>query len=274
MIRSHLYLIFIVLAALSFLYAVPIFFVQSGTLSFLLWIFAGFGFLGLAFVFYNEHYLLIPPVLRYILLFLLLFSVLIFSVVEALIISGFRKDAPKDLDYLIVLGSQMRANGPALVYKYRLDTAADYLEENPETLCVLTGGKGANEPVTESEGGLQYLFEKHLDPKRFLLDKKSVDTPQNIAYAFQLIEEDHQKKPSPVKVGIVTNQFHCYRGRMLAKKAAENTPTPIEIYTLPAPLNPLYLPSNMLREFFGVTRDVVFGKMDLVSFSPKKHSQE
>ncbi len=264
MIRSHFYLIFVLLSVLSFLYAIPIFFVQSGTLSFLLWIFSGFGFLGLAFVFYREHYLMIPPVLRYTLLFLLLVLLLIFFVIACPIARGFQKDAPKDLDYLIVLGSQMRSNGPALVYRYRLDTAAEYLNENPKTVCILTGGKGPNEPVTESEGGRTYLMEKGFSEDRFLLDTESEDTPGNIRYAYDLIMEN-ERSDDIVKqrIGIVSNNFHCYRGRKLAEKAAEKASLPYEIHTLPAPLNPLYLPSNMLREFFGVARDALFGRMDL-----------
>ena len=44
------------------------------------------------------------------------------------------KKGSQDLDYIIVLGAQVREDGPSVVLKYRLDAAVDYLNGNPEHL--------------------------------------------------------------------------------------------------------------------------------------------
>ena len=49
----------------------------------------------------------------------------------------------------LVLGAQVHKTRPSLVLQYRLDKAIDYLESNPNTICIVSGGKGANEPFPE-----------------------------------------------------------------------------------------------------------------------------
>lgn len=78
--------------------------------------------------------------------------------VAALILTTAHEPAPEGLDELVVLGAQVRPDGsPSTVLHYRLDTAADYLRENPSTRCVVSGGKGANEPCSEAEAMARYL---------------------------------------------------------------------------------------------------------------------
>lgn len=57
----------------------------------------------------------------------------------------------RGLDYIIVLGAQVRKDGPSPVLKYRLDKAVEYLNENPDTVCIVSGGQGSNEPWSEAE---------------------------------------------------------------------------------------------------------------------------
>ena len=56
------------------------------------------------------------------------------------------------LDYIIVLGAQIYERGPSAVLRFRLDKAVEYLNENPQTKCIVSGGKGSNEPCSEAEG--------------------------------------------------------------------------------------------------------------------------
>ena len=50
--------------------------------------------------------------------------------------------ARSDLDYLVVLGAQVKGETVSNSLRLRLDEALDYLEENPRTRVVVTGGKG------------------------------------------------------------------------------------------------------------------------------------
>ncbi len=45
------------------------------------------------------------------------------------------------LDYIIVLGAQIYERGPSAVLRFRLDKAVEYLNENPQTKCIVSGGK-------------------------------------------------------------------------------------------------------------------------------------
>ena len=81
-----------------------------------------------------------------------------------LIGSTFSAKREQQLSYLIVLGAQMKPNGPSVVLEKRLRRAYTYLTENPETLCVLSGGQGSNEPVSEAQGMYEDLVKKELTP--------------------------------------------------------------------------------------------------------------
>lgn len=75
-------------------------------------------------------------------------GIVIFGTVEGCIISNMHA-RHQHLDYVVVLGAQVRKSGPSKALRYRLDTAADYLRNSPDTICIVSGGKGANEPFPE-----------------------------------------------------------------------------------------------------------------------------
>ena len=154
------------LAILSFLYSIAIYLIGSGTFSFLIWIFVFVLFIALFILSINYNYLLIPIRLRMFLYVICSIGLLIFFVIEIFILSKFNITPRKNLDYIIVLGAQVGANGPEISYKYRLDAAYDYLINNENTKCILTGNRASNEPISEAEGGYNYLLDKGIDKNR------------------------------------------------------------------------------------------------------------
>lgn len=62
----------------------------------------------------------------------------LFLAMEGLICSGMFQKGEPNLDYIIVLGCQVRGERPSKSLKMRLDTAKDYLEKNPGTKAVLS----------------------------------------------------------------------------------------------------------------------------------------
>ena len=165
-----------------------------------------------------------------------------------LILSRFNTRPHKNLDYLIVLGAQVGANGPEISYKYRLDAAYDYLIENENTKCILTGNRGSNEPISEGEGGYNYLIERGIDKNRLMYEEESNDTYGNIKNAVDLINE---KNTNDYDIAIVTNKYHLFRGMEIARKFLNK-----EVDGLPAKINKFYLLNSMVREFFGVVKDL------------------
>ena len=96
--------------------------------------------------------------------------------------------ADENLDYIIVLGAQVRADGPSKVLKHRLNTAIDYLEKNPETICIVSGGQGYNEPCTEAQAMADYMEAVGIEKDRLILEDESKTTEQNIKYSKKIYE--------------------------------------------------------------------------------------
>lgn len=76
---------------------------------------------------------------------------------EGCILRRFTQKGPAELDYLIVLGAQMKTGGPSKALQYRLDEACRYLDENPGIKVIVSGGQGTDEPVSEAQGMYDYL---------------------------------------------------------------------------------------------------------------------
>ena len=144
----------------------------------------------------------------------------------------------------------MKPGGPSVVLKFRLDAAYDYLTANEDTLCVVSGGQGSNEPCSEAEGMYAYLVERGIAPERILMEDQSTDTSENIAFSAALIGGTDKD------VGIVTNNFHVFRGVMLARHAGFENACGIS-----ARSNIYFQPNNLVREFFGIMKDLVCGNL-------------
>ena len=64
-----------------------------------------------------------------------------------------------DLDYIIVLGAHVNGTKLTLALLERVRRALLYLEENPGTKAVLSGGRGDGEQISEAEAMYRYLTE-------------------------------------------------------------------------------------------------------------------
>lgn len=219
----------------------------TGTWFFLIW-----GIMGIAFILWGIFRGRIWHVMPHWLnitagtLFLLMLAVFLFT--EGCIISGFSKNTDKELDYIVVLGAQLKTTGPSRVLQYRLDTAYEYLTAHPDTKAIVSGGQGSNEPASEAQGMYDYLVKRGIEPDRIVLEDKSVNTEQNIRFSKEFLQADADK------VGIVSNNFHVFRAVKLAKAAGYRN-----VVGIAAPATAFYLPNNMLREFFGVVKDFLMG---------------
>ena len=244
---SKLRLVYALLAILSLLYSVAVYMVGSGTFSFIIWIFAAifFGFLYLMDK--KSLWSKVPKAVRYVFRALVALGLAIFIICQVCILTQFFSKGAPGADYIIVLGAQMRDWGPSVVYKARLDSAIEYLNDNPDTKVIVTGGQGANESVSEGEGGKTYLLEQGIAEDRIIVESESLDTDQNISNALNLVEVT-----ADMKIGIVTNNFHVFRGVMIAKRYTDADVTGIAAFT-----EYQYLPNNMVRETFGILKDVM-----------------
>ena len=131
----------------------------------------------------------------------------------------------------------MKTSGPSIVLRYRLDKALEYMNENPKTICIVSGGRGRNEPYSEAEGMARYMMEHGMTSERIIKEDQSKTTEQNISNSMKYIEKG-------ATVGLVTNNFHVYRALQIAEhQNVEN------IYGIAADSSAFYMPNNMFREY-------------------------
>ncbi|MBO6007024.1 MAG: YdcF family protein [Lachnospiraceae bacterium] len=168
-----------------------------------------------------------------------------------MVVSGFMDSEKENLDYIIVLGSQVKPSGPAVVTRLRLDRAYEYAVNNPDTVIIVSGGQGSNEPATEASVMKEYLVSKGIDESRIIAEDKSTNTSENLQFSMALTDGLQDSS-----VGIVSSEFHMFRALAIAKKCGYT-----DTYGIPARSVRLYLPNNMLRESIGILKDFLMGNL-------------
>ena len=176
------------------------------------------------------------PLWLKVLLALVLAGALSFSALLGAVLAGAHDQLLGDPRVMIVLGCQVREDGPSVLLRDRLDEALAYWEDHEDTLIVVSGGQGSNEPTTEARAMADYLEERGVEEDQILLEDRSHNTAQNLRYSRALLEEAGEDLSGGVIV--VSNGFHLTRARMLAQRAGFD-----QVSTLAAPTS--HLPSRL-----------------------------
>ncbi|MBQ5991176.1 MAG: YdcF family protein [Clostridia bacterium] len=116
-------------------------------------------------------------------------------------------------DYIIVLGAAVYGEEPSITMQHRLEGAARYLDENPETKAVASGGQGAGEDISEAECMRRYLTEHGIAPERILIEDQSTSTKENLAFSKAVIKTDGGDVSN---VAVVSSGYHLYRAKKMA----------------------------------------------------------
>lgn len=253
--RTHMpvgSMLLMILGILCLLYCVGIgLFMGYGTKFFLVWGAIGAALAGLGWLTANDAFMeWLPFWVKVVCAGVAALAVVLFVVVECFIVSRFTASPPAGADYCIVLGAQLKDHGPSDVLRRRLDAAAQYLKQNPDTKCIVSGGQGRNEPMSEARGMYEYLIAAGIEEERIVQEDRSSNTYYNLAYSEELLDRKEDT------VVIVTNNFHVFRAVGIAQKMGYE-----QVYGLAASSYPGMLPNNMLREFLGVVKDFLVGNL-------------
>jgi len=176
------------------------------------------------------------------LVIILLLQILMFGRIPVVAESG--------LDYVIVLGAQVRPEGPSKTLKLRLDKAAEYALQNPETILILSGGQGEGEPEPEARAMERYLLAQGVPPEQMILEDRSTSTLENLAYSRPLM------KKQSAKVGILTSNFHMYRARKIAEKQGLE-----EVRSIAAESDRLLFFHFCFRDALAILKDRIAGNL-------------
>lgn len=142
----------------------------------------------------------------------------------------------------VVLGCGVKGTRPSRILQERLETAYDYLIENPEAYCVLSGGQGEDEDISEAECMYRYLTEKGIVPERLICEDKSSTTEENLQFSKEMLE----KNGISGDITIVTSEFHAYRAAKMAERLGMSS------YSTPSHTFFVYLPTYYVRELYGI----------------------
>ena len=173
---------------------------------------------------------------------LLAAAVLLTALAETALMVRAAHNQPPENATAIVLGCKVNGTKPSTVLSERIDAAYRYLQENPGAVCVLSGGRGKDERISEAECMLRELTGKGIAPERLLLEDASTDTRENLEYSMALLRERGLEGP----VTIVTSEFHAYRAGRTAERLG------ITAYSTPSRTFFLYLPTFYVRELYGI----------------------
>ena len=199
-----------------------------------IWPAAGIVCLGIGLGWFGGVWARVPDMLRFAVYVACGLILTAFVITEIMIISSFRAKGEKNLDYLIVLGAAVKGTVPSNALEYRIEAACRYMEENPTTIAIVSGGQGPGEDISEAE----------------CMEDQSATTAQNIRFSYRLIGK------TQVRVGIVSNNFHVFRAVEIAKKQGSYPVCPVA-----APYPSILLPHYAVREFLTITVDKLRGNL-------------
>ena len=150
-----------------------------------------------------------------------LFSICIvsFVVIESVIVYYGHRKVEESPELVIILGARLYGSVPSPSLKERLDTGYDYLMRHENALVVVSGGLGKGEDISEAAAMKAYLMEKGIKQERILVEDNSTNTFQNITFSKELVKEKFPEFDlDNDEIGIVTNDYHVFRGVMMAKR--------------------------------------------------------
>ena len=157
------------------------------------------------------------------------------------------------VDAIIVLGAGVNGEEPSLTLQTRIDAAAEYIALHPEVPVVLSGGQGSGENISEAECMRRELWtNSEAWNRRYLLEDSSTSTAENFAFSKEILLQNGID-PETAVIGVVTNDFHLYRARLIAERQG------LEIIGAGAELPWWWLTANYyVREAFALVKTLIF----------------
>ena len=157
-----------------------------------------------------------------VVLILLILAFLLTGV--AILFRGFGQKAP--FTYLIVLGTAVEGTEPSPMLQDRIEAAAEYMQENPDVIAIVTGGKADENNISEAQCMYNELTALGIAPERILMEDQATSTAENFRYCVELLEEELGRVPQ--NIGVLSSEFHLLRARLIAKSYN------LDVATIPA----------------------------------------
>jgi len=144
-----------------------------------------------------------------------------------------------DTDCVIVLGCQVKGETPTSMLCDRLNAALELLKSSDKLLCVVSGGQGNGEDISEAEAMRRYLMKNGISDERIIPEPGSHSTEENLRFSAELLRE----RGFEGKVTIVTSEYHQYRAHVYAEREG------LCVSHYSAATTPRLIPNSWAREW-------------------------
>lgn len=183
---------------------------------------------------------------------ILCIGLVIVGITECFIIRASFGEPEETCEYMVVLGCFVRPDGPSRSLMDRINAAYDYLTAHPEVTAIVSGGQGADEPMTEAQCMYDQLVAKGIDPERIWMEDKATSTWENLHYSLDLIEEKTGERPT--KIGLLSSEYHLFRASLFADACGvESVGIPARTSLVSQKIN------HFMREVAGVWHYILLG---------------
>lgn len=180
---------------------------------------------------------------------LVFIAMVVIIATQAFIVSNYKTTHNEKSSYLLVLGARVYGTEISLSLKSRLDKALEYVQVYPDCKIIVSGGQGYGEDIAEAYAMKEYLVSKGIDSSRIITEDKAKSTYENFKFASQILRQIDV--PKDEKITVVTNDFHIFRSKLIAKRQHMNcvfiaAPTPLKV-----------LVQNHVRESFAIIKSLL-----------------
>ena len=150
-------------------------------------------------------------------------------------------------EHVILLGGGISKDGvlPKSVIS-RVEKAAEYLNKNPESICVVTGGTLDWLPYAEAPELKRQLIARGISADRILVEDQALDTIQNFQLSCKILAEFKNVTLQEIldtPTAVVTSSFHLRRSERLARRMGFSN-----IKGIPSKCPPVYIIHSYVRE--------------------------
>jgi uncharacterized SAM-binding protein YcdF (DUF218 family) len=200
----------------------------------------------------GEYSLLRPGKIKTVIKTCFFIGLASFVVIEGFIIGSAVSKHKDKSDYLVILGAGLRGEVPSTALYQRLYASLEYVKYNPKIKIIVSGGKGSGESITEAEAMKRFLINHGVEGDKIIKEEKSTSTLENLKFTTEVLKK--MDKSENIEVTIVTNNFHMFRAKFLAKREG------LSVYGYPAPLHPMLVPTCFAREYLAVINSFIFDR--------------
>lgn len=166
----------------------------------------------------------------------------------AMLIASFIR--PKKNASAITLGIRADKDGPSPLLEGRIVATKRYLDNNKESLAVLSGGKCKRDYIAESQCMYNTLTDMGVSADVLIIEGDSLSTYENILFSYRILKAGGKEK----NLAIVTDRFHQLRARLIVRKLGIKS----HVGAINARTYFLYIPTYYVREWIALCYEGLF----------------